>query len=102
MRVLEQIDRAKQEGVDVRGFYYWSLTDNFEWAEGFRPHFGLYAVAPGTLERSATEGATVLGAVAGARALTTAQRQQYGGDGPMTPEPGTPTSVTSCGTLYPP
>ncbi len=102
VRVLEQIDRAKQEGVDVRGFYYWSLTDNFEWAEGFRPHFGLYAVARDTLARTATEGGTVLGAIAAARALTTAQRQQYGGDGPMTPEPGTPATVTSCGTLYPP
>ncbi|MBK9032821.1 MAG: glycoside hydrolase family 1 protein [Myxococcales bacterium] len=102
VRVLEQIERARAEGVDVRGFYYWSLYDNFEWAEGFRPHFGLYAVDRATFARTPTEGATVLGAIAGARALTTAQRQQYGGDGPMTAEPGVAGAVDTCGALYPP
>ena len=102
VRVLEQIDRAKAEGVDVRGFYYWSLYDNFEWAEGYRPRFGLYRVERPGFARTATDGATVLGAIASARTLTTAQRQQYGGDGPMTVEPGTPASTTTCAALYPP
>ena len=30
--------------VDVRGFHYWSAFDNFEWAEGFRPTFGLIGI----------------------------------------------------------
>lgn len=38
---LEQLQRAQTEGVDVRGFYHWSLLDNFEWAEGFKQRFGL-------------------------------------------------------------
>ncbi len=68
VRVLEAIARARDEaGVDVRGFYYWSLTDNFEWAEGFAPHFGLYRVDYNTFERTPTEGATVLGDIAKAR-----------------------------------
>ena len=37
VRVLEQIERARADGVDVRGYYHWSLMDNFEWAEGLRP-----------------------------------------------------------------
>jgi beta-glucosidase len=87
VRVLEAIMRARDEsGVDVRGFYYWSLTDNFEWAEGFAPHFGLYRVDYNTYERTPTEGATVLGTIANARTLTTDQRKQYGGLGKMTPE----------------
>jgi len=102
VRVLEQVERARQEGADVRGYYYWSLYDNFEWAEGFRPHFGLYSVARPSFARTATEGATVLGAIAGTRTLTTDARKQYGGDGPMTPEPGVPATVDLCGSLYPP
>lgn len=88
VRVLESIARARDEGVDVRGYYHWSLTDNFEWAEGFGPHFGLYAVDYASYARTMTEGGDVLGAIARARTLTSAQRRTYGGTGPMTPEVG--------------
>ena len=86
MRTLEQIQFAIDDGVDVRGFYHWSLLDNFEWREGYGPKFGLYTVDRTTFERTPTEGATVLGEIAGARTLTASHRQKYGGTGPMTPE----------------
>ncbi len=38
---LQNLLKAKQEGVDVRGYFVWSLTDNFEWNKGYRPRFGL-------------------------------------------------------------
>jgi beta-glucosidase len=41
---LAQVARALADGVDVRGFHYWSAFDNFEWAEGFRPTFGLIGI----------------------------------------------------------
>ena len=43
--------RATQDGVDVRGYVEWSLLDNFEWAKGFRPRFGLVKIDYATLER---------------------------------------------------
>jgi beta-glucosidase len=86
VRSLEQIWRAREEGVDVRGYYHWSLVDNFEWAEGYEPLFGLYRVDRSDYSRTATEGAQVLGAVAGSRELSASQRGEYGGLGPMTHE----------------
>ena len=41
---LVAIHRAQELGVPVRGYYAWSLLDNWEWAEGFTRRFGLFAV----------------------------------------------------------
>lgn len=38
------MERALSEGVDIRGYFHWSLLDNFEWAYGWWPKFGLVAV----------------------------------------------------------
>jgi beta-glucosidase len=41
---LAALHRAIAAGVDVRGFYYWSLLDNFEWQFGYSKRFGLLEV----------------------------------------------------------
>lgn len=56
-RYLYALYRAMSDGVDVRGFYYWTLMDNFEWAEGYDMKFGLYAMDPDTLVRKLRDGA---------------------------------------------
>ena len=56
-RYAYAMHRAMAEGVDVRGFHYWSLLDNFEWAEGWEPRFGLFGVDYDTQERTLRAGA---------------------------------------------
>ena len=49
---LRAVRAAMDAGVDVRGYYAWSLLDNFEWAEGFSKRFGLVRVDFDTLART--------------------------------------------------
>ena len=51
-RHLEQVLRARSDGFDVRGYFCWSLMDNFEWAEGYVPRFGIVRVDFDTQERT--------------------------------------------------
>lgn len=56
-RHLEAVTQAVKAGVDVRGYFIWSLLDNFEWAFGYERRFGIihvdYATQKRTLKRSA-------------------------------------------------
>ena len=60
---------ASTTGIDVRGYTYWSLLDNFEWAFGYGPRFGLVDVDRTTFERTPKPSARWLGDVARANAL---------------------------------
>ena len=61
--------RCLDDGLDVRGYFYWSLMDNFEWAFGYRPRFGLVAVDRETQARTIKPSATWLGDIARANRL---------------------------------
>ena len=49
---LSQLQRATSEGVPVRGYFLWSLMDNFEWTDGFGNRFGLVYVDFATQKRT--------------------------------------------------
>jgi beta-glucosidase len=52
---LAELARAIRDGASVRGYYAWSLLDNFEWAEGYSPRFGLVYVDFATQKRTLKE-----------------------------------------------
>jgi beta-glucosidase len=56
-RYLYAISKAIKDGYDVKGYFYWSLLDNFEWSFRYHKQFGLYSVDPETQERTLKEGA---------------------------------------------
>lgn len=57
---LYQLGWAKQRGVDVRGYIHWALIDNFEWASGYCPKFGLASFDPTTGARTLRKSADTL------------------------------------------
>ncbi len=50
-RYLREYRRAGEDGVDIRGYFHWSLIDNFEWSNGYEERFGLFYVNYTTLKR---------------------------------------------------
>lgn len=66
---LEGVLACLADGIDVRGYTCWSLLDNFEWAFGYGPRFGLVEVDRTTFARTPKESARWLGRVARANAL---------------------------------
>ncbi len=51
-RYLGGMARAVREGIPVEGYFYWSILDNFEWAQGYKDRFGLIHVDYGTQKRT--------------------------------------------------
>jgi alkanesulfonate monooxygenase SsuD/methylene tetrahydromethanopterin reductase-like flavin-dependent oxidoreductase (luciferase family) len=67
---LREVLACMSEGIEVRSYLYWSLLDNFEWALGYAPTFGLVGVDRQTFVRHPHPSLAWLGQVAKARALS--------------------------------
>jgi len=70
--VISGVGRCLDDGIDVSGYFVWSLLDNFEWADGYRPKLGLVAVDRQTFARRPKPSARWFARVAGANALVPA------------------------------
>jgi beta-glucosidase len=63
-RHLEVVRSAIEGGVPVRGYFVWSLLDNFEWAEGYRQRFGIVHVDFATQQRRVRDSGRLIAAIA--------------------------------------
>lgn len=75
-QTLAGISRAMEQGADIQGYFHWSLLDNFEWADGFWPRFGLVEVDRSTLKRTIRPSAKWL-----AQTIQTVQSRSAGHSG---------------------
>jgi beta-glucosidase len=66
---LSRVARVIDENIPVRGYYHWSLVDNFEWADGWNLRFGLYHLDPVTQVRTPRPSAALYGEICRRNAL---------------------------------
>jgi beta-glucosidase len=66
---LAQVQRAVAAGSDVRGYYHWTFTDNFEWSEGWGLRFGLVDLDPATQQRRVRPSGYMMGQIAYANGI---------------------------------
>ena len=71
---LTELHKAMTEdGADVRGYFYWSLLDNFEWSDGWAPKFGLYSVDRETFVRTPRGSAALYASICAANGVDDAR-----------------------------
>ncbi|HEY3991998.1 MAG TPA: family 1 glycosylhydrolase, partial [Ktedonobacteraceae bacterium] len=74
---LAQVHRALQEGIPVCGYLHWTLTDNFEWSEGWGARFGLIELNQHTQKRTPRGSAGLFGEICRANAITEEIVERY-------------------------
>lgn len=74
---LVALHKAIEEGIDIRGYFYWSLMDNFEWAEGFKQRFGLFEMDYSTMERKWRKSAEIYSEIAKNNGITEYLERTY-------------------------
>jgi beta-glucosidase len=77
VNVVEELHKLIREGHDIRGYFHWTLTDNFEWTEGWRLRFGLVELDPVTQERVMRPSGCLYGEIARGNGLATELADAY-------------------------
>ena len=75
------LNHQLSRGAPIEGYFYWSLLDNFEWLEGFRPRFGLFEVDYATLARRRRPSADLFASL-GRTLASSGQGERSGGETP--------------------
>ncbi|GCE03596.1 glycoside hydrolase family 1 protein [Dictyobacter aurantiacus] len=74
---LAILHRAIQDGIPVRGYFHWTLVDNFEWNDGWYARFGLIELDPVTQRRTPRRSASMFGEICQANAITESIVERY-------------------------
>jgi beta-glucosidase len=77
VKAAQELHALIRESHDIRGYFHWSLTDNFEWSEGWGLRFGLVALNPETQERTMRNSGRLYGAIARANQLSPEMIERY-------------------------
>jgi beta-glucosidase len=64
VNALRELHAALGDGLDIRGYFHWTLTDNFEWNDGWNLRFGLVELDPTTQQRTMRESGRLFGTIA--------------------------------------
>jgi len=75
--VLRELHRLIKEGNDIRGYFHWTLTDNFEWSEGWRLRFGLVELDEATQQRTMRPSGRLYSAIAQANGIPAGISDQF-------------------------
>ena len=78
IRHLQYIHKAISENIDVKGYYYWSFMDNFEWDKGFTQRFGLIEVDYETFKRIPRKSAYAYSDIARTKSISDELLDKYG------------------------
>ncbi len=74
---LAAVHRALSDGIPVRGYFHWTLVDNFEWNNGWQARFGLIEIDHQTQERTPRRSASMFGEICRANAITEGIVERY-------------------------
>jgi len=78
VNVVKELHSLIREGYDIRGYFHWTLTDNFEWTEGWKLRFGLIQLDPATQRRTPRPSARLYAEIARNNALAPELVEAYG------------------------